>query len=209
MELEWHGSQIPAVVRGQRLHRHRALLDEGRRAAVVLLAQGPPRAWQRSLEAAVLGVVEGLEASSRAEEILSSAAKRVRATADSLVDSGVVQVNAVAFTVSPEGEAELATAGSCRAYLSRTSEHRRISAKGARKGLSDSIAFPKTKEQLVPGDVVILGPSHMFGVTGVAALARLLHQGEPASPRRVVRGLLSMCRSQETGGASIVLRVSA
>ena len=207
MRLDWHGNQIPAVVRGRRIHRHRAVVAEDRSAAAVLLAQGPPRAWQRSLDAAVAGACEGLEARAGAEETLAEAAARVRSCARSLVDDGVIQVHAVAIAIEEEGKARLATAGSCRAYLDRGGEHRRLSSKSSSKGLADAYAFPTSEERLAPGDVVVLGPSHIFNVTGIAMLARLLHKGDEVDAQRVVRGLLSLCRAQETGGAAVALCV--
>ena len=208
MKLDWHGNQIPAIVRGKKLHRHRAIVDESRSVAAVFLAQGPPRAWQLSLDAAVLGLVDAFEEDRRgAEEILAVAARKVRSAAGALVDRGAVKVHAVALSLGPDGKVEVASAGSCRAYLARRGEHRRLSSRTATRGLTESFSFLSGTERLEPGDLVILGPSHLFGLAGVAVLARKLHGGEEGDARGVVRALLSLCRSEETGGAAVAARV--
>jgi len=208
VRVDWSGGQVPALVRGKELGRHRALVSDPKRVAAVLIAQGAPRAWQRSLDAAVRGVSEALEAPRpTAESVLAAAAAKVRQHAASLVDEHAVQVHAVAISLAADGQAELATAGSCRAYLDRRGQQRRVSSAEATKGLADAFAFSRTSEPLEPGDVVVLGPSHLFGVLGVARLAKLLAPGEGVDARRIVRGLLTVPGLEETGAAAVALRL--
>jgi hypothetical protein len=206
LKLDWYAYEAPAVVRGNRLFRHRALLDMERNTAVVMIAQGPPRAWQRTLEAGVGGICEALESGETdAEPLLAAAAARIRAADAALVDDNVIQAHATAVTVKGD-KASVASAGSCRAYLARGDEHRRISGTSDAKGLRNAFSFASSTESLAPGDVVVVGPSHLFNVAGVAWLARVLHDQQAASTRHIARGLLSASGSSGTGGSVIVLR---
>ncbi len=206
--IEWYAYEAPAIVRGNRIHRHRALLDERRGAAVIMVAQGPPRAWQRSLSAAVGGITDTIgEGVHEAEPLLAAAASRVRAAESALVDENVIQVHAVAISID-ETRATVALAGSCRAYLMRRDQHRRLSPKSDVKGLRNAYSFATATDELESGDVVILGPSHLFSVAGVASLARLLHEQEEARPRQIAHGLLAAAGTEGTGGAAVALRVA-
>jgi hypothetical protein len=208
VNLVWYAHETPAIVRRQRVHRHRALLDETRATAAILLAQGPPRAWHLSLEAAVAGIGEAIEKGVRdAEQLLVSAAARVRERAASLLDEDYVQVHCIA--VSVEGQRlSLATAGSCRAYLQRGSEHRRLTTASDSKGLKNAFSFVTAKETLQDGDVLVFGPSHIFGVTGVAKMARLLQDRQSITPKLIARGLLSTTEAEQSGGAVVSLQVT-
>lgn len=207
LKVDWYAYEAPALVRGNRLYRHRALLNEQTHTAVVMVAQGPPRSWQRSLDAAIGGILAALkEGESQAEPLLAAAATRLRAADAALVDENVLQAHAVA--ISFEGHsATVATAGSCRAYLHRGEEHRRLSTPSDSKGLRNAYSFATSAELLKPEDVVILAPSHVFSVGGVAALARVLHEQQRPSTRHIARSLLSASGTEGAGGAVVALRV--
>ncbi len=207
LQIDWYAYEAPALVRGNRLFRHRALLDAESHAAVVMVAQGPPRSWQRSLDSAIGGILETLrEGESQADPLLAAAATRIRAADAALVDENVFQAHAIA--ISFEGNAvTVATAGSCRAYLHRGEEHRRLSTPSDAKGLRNAFSFATSSETLVKDDVVILAPSHVFSVAGVAALARIFHDQRRATTRNIARGLLSATGTHGAGGAVVALRV--
>lgn len=208
VHLVWYAHETPAMVRRQRIHRHRALLDETRAAAAILLAQGPPRAWHFSLEAAVAGISEAIEKGERdAEALLVSAAARVRERAASLLDEDCVQVHCIAVVVEA-GRLSLSTAGSCRAYLQRGAEHKRLTTASDSKGLKNAFSFVTAKETLQDGDIVVFGPSHVFGVTGVAKMARMLQDRQSITPKALATGLLSTTETEQSGGAVVSLRVS-
>lgn len=208
MHLVWYAHEAPAMVRRQPIRRHRALLDETRAAAAILLAQGPPRAWHLSLEAAVAGIGEAIEKGERdAEALLVSAAARVRERAAAVLDEDYVQVHGIAAVVEG-GRLSLATAGSCRAYLQRGAEHKRLTTASDSKGLKNAFSFVTCKETLQDGDILVFGPSHVFGVTGVAKMARLLQDRQSVTPKLLARGLLSTAEAEQTGGAVVALRVS-
>ena len=206
-KIDWYAYESPALVRGNRLFRHRALLDEQSHAAVVMVAQGPPRAWQRSLDAAIGGICEALkDGESQAEPLLAAAATRIRGADAALVDEHVIQAHAIAISFEAD-TATIATAGSCRAYLHRGAEHRRLSTPSDAKGLRNAYSFATSSEAMKPEDVVILAPSHVFSVAGVAALARVLHEQKRATPRHLARSLLSASGTAGAGGAVVALRV--
>ncbi len=206
LRIDWYAHEVPAVVRRRQLRRHRALLDEERAVAFVLLAQGPPRAWNRSLDSAVGGLIKALERGERsAEPLLASAAAHVRDCASSLIDARVIQVHGAALTIRSD-QLTLATAGSCRAYLQRGSEHRRLTPSSDAKGLTRAFAFSTISEKLEKGDIIVVGPSHVFGVTGVAQMARLFQNQDRATSRSIARGLLSTKETEQTGGAVVALR---
>lgn len=206
MRFEWYAREIPALVRRRQLYRHRALLDESTGAAFVLLAQGPPRAWHLSLDAAVQGIASGLEEGLReAEPLLARAATELRTLASSLVEGEPIQAHGVAMILK-DRKLDLATSGSCRAYLHREGDHRRLTPSTDSKGLLNAFTFSSTSEELSLGDVVIAGPSHVFGVTGVAQMARLLQDTKRLTSRILVRGLLSTQEIEQTGGAVVGLR---
>jgi hypothetical protein len=206
LRLDWYAHEVPAVVRRRPLRRHRAILDEERSTAFVLLAQGPPRAWGLSLDAAVHGLLETLDGGERsAEPLLAGAASRVRACAAALVDDSPVQIHGLAMTVRGE-RLHVATAGSVRAYLQRGTEHRRLTSSSDAKGLLKAFTFPTAKETLQAGDIVVVGPSHVFGPAGVGQLAKLLKNRDRASARSIARGLLSTADTEQTGGAVVALR---
>jgi hypothetical protein len=206
--IDWYAYEIPALVRGNRMFRHRALLDEQHDSSVVMVAQGPPRVWQRGLDAAVAGISASIAAGEwSAEPLLAAAASRVRAAEAALVDENVIQVHALA--ISFEGyRATVALAGSCRAYLHRGDENRRLSPKSDAKGLRNAYSFSTNTHDLEVGDVVVIGPSHLFSVAGVAALARVLYSHPDASPRQIAHNLISASGAEGTGGAVLVFRVS-
>lgn len=205
MRIDWYAHEVPALVRRQRIHRHRALLDEARSTAVVLLAQGPPRAWSLSLEAAIRGISEALDSGeAEAEPLLASAAASVRERAASLVDDLPIQVHAIAASLK-DGRITVATAGSCRAYLQRGTDHRRLTTSDT-KGLRKAFSFTAKTEPLERGDIVVLGPSHVFGVTGVAQMARFFQDRDHVNARTLARGLLSTTEAEQTGGAVVALR---
>lgn len=174
---------------------------------MLILAQGPPRAWGLALDASVQGILEALERDEHDSElILVSAAEKVREQAAALIDEDQIQVHAIAVTIN-DRKVTFATAGSCRAYLQRGSEHRRLTTASDSKGLRNAFSFVKSSETLHDNDIMVFGPSHVFGVTGVAQMARLLHDRHRVSPRALARGLLSTKEVQQTGGAVITLRV--
>lgn len=207
LRIDWYAHEVPAVVRRKHLRRHRALLDKHRGQAVVLLAQGPPRAWNLSLDAAVRGVTTALQdGETEAEPILASAAAHVRARAASLVDDTPVQVHGISLSIHG-AELAIATAGSCRAYLHRDNEHSRLTPSSDSKGLKRAFTFSTKKVTIDRDDVIVLGPSHIFGVAGVAQLARIFQSRGSLTARALARGLLSTSDSEQTGGAVVALRV--
>jgi hypothetical protein len=205
--IDWYAHEVPAVVRRKRLRRHRALLDHDRACAVILLAQGPPRAWHLGLDAAVRGVTTALEdGETRAEPILAAAAARVRAYAGALVDDSPIQVHGISLSLSGTS-LSVATAGSCRAYLQRHNKHSRLTSSSDAKGLQKAFTFSTKTHAIERDDIVVLGPSHIFGVTGVAQMAKLLQSRSTLTARALARGLLSTSETEQTGGAVIALRV--
>ncbi len=210
MVFAWYANQLPAVVRRLHLSRHRVLIDEKLAIGVVLLAQGPPRAWKMSLDAALLGIQEALKHGGGAQELLTAAAEKVRCRAQSLLDVDSIETHAIALSAKSDGQATIAIAGSCRVYLHRRGEHRRMNPESSGVGLAKCQALSVVSENLAPEDLVLLGPSHIFGVPGAALLARLLHNHQQGhvSGQQIVEEVLSGCKTQGTGGAAIALWVT-
>jgi len=206
--LDWSSGHKPAIVSSRELTRHRALVDEAKGFACVFIAQGPPRAWSLALAAAITGVISALEKTTSAEAVLASAAASVRLRASSILDSDAIRADAVALNVGTDGIARITEAGSCRAYLHRRGELKRLSTRrGCKEGLAEAFVFPEAECKLESGDLLVLAPSHIFGVQETSRLSRLLLGGD-ASAREVVSRLLASPSTTETGGAVATLRVS-
>jgi hypothetical protein len=209
LSLEWYGHAVPADVRGQRLFRHRVLLEEELWCAIVLIAQGPPRSWQMALDAAEKGTRAALERRySHASMLLTSAASEVTSWVGTVLDRNVGDVHGAAVSVHSGDRgltAAVATVGSCRGYHHRRDDHQRLVCPQRPTTMVGTTAISAVTVPLGQDETFVLGPSHLFTGSGGVQLVRCLYEDQ-APPVALAQGLLTTSEAERNGGAVVALR---
>lgn len=209
MRIEAHTDVSHAKLRGHELARHAVGRFDGGRTFLVAQGMGLPRTHAFATGALIDGFADGLSKAGpargrdRLRKALASAKEMLLLRAQGLIEREIPDVAFVAV-IFDGGELSLASAGPCRAYVTRRSTSERLTPPDEPEtGLLGGTIF-ETTFSLEPSDLVFAGSVSAFSTQAVARVASVLRQ-DPEAPPSVLATLLTEPAGDAGVGAAVVV----
>jgi hypothetical protein len=192
------------------VERHRCLRLDRDRVYALISAYGPPRLWQRAVEAAAAGFEQGVVTHPPGEERVTAALDRARRHLDALhwelVDEPSLDAAVLALALEADAMS-LKLCGPGRAYLHRDGQITRLTPRQT-QGQGVRTASPAAVQlTLEPKDTLFAGSESAFSRAAVERVAAVLQQS-PTTPPQVLAELLSDPAKHTADGAlALALRI--
>ena len=209
MRTESHISVAQADVNGYGLTRHLAVRYDRGQVFFVAGGAGRPRLWHYALDATQAGFEAGLAqevSSSRLEQAFHGARDRLIAACDALIERDLPDVHLVAGALD-QGRLHVMAVGGCRAYLQRSGQPKRLTARD--EGEDGLLSGQPTRSDAVlePEDLLLFGSVSAFSVRSVARIASVLEADRKTAPSVIASLLTEPARDAGLGAGAIVIRV--